>query len=190
VNRFVKKEKKIMDDPKQKEQEKQKPPQQPGQKPGEQQKPEEKKYVEHSGGPVEEQKPGEGSESGESEDSGGEGGEEGPPHLTDVQKLEVEALGGVEGIQQKIEEQAEKNVQDVQLVGFNYSWRGICKKCGWQTHQFSKQQAHNLVKRHGLQHWREFIRQAQAEQQGQQQQQPMESVHSRFAPGQPARGLR
>lgn len=114
-----------------------------------------------------------------------DGGQQPQLKLTEVETLEMNQVGGQEAIAKKIDQVADKLAQDVQLVGFNYSWRGICKRCGWQTMQFDQQSAHALVKRHALKHWRELLpemaQQQQAGQQGQQGQQPGQQQH---APGQ------
>lgn len=98
-----------------------------------------------------------GDQKQQAKQNGGGGDDQQPIKLTEVEQLQMDQVGGAKAIAKKIEQQSEKLCQDIQLVGSNYSWRGVCKKCGWQTMQFDKNQAHALVKRHALKHWRELV---------------------------------
>lgn len=42
-----------------------------------------------------------------------------------------------------------------ELVGANYSHRGYCTKCGWQTFQHSNDDAFDMTRQHVMQHWRD-----------------------------------
>lgn len=112
---------------------------------------------------------GDGKQAGGKQNGGGGQDDQQPIKLNEVEQMQMDQVGGAKAISQKIGQQADKLCQDIQLLGSNYSWRGICKKCGWQTMQFDKQQAHALVKRHALKHWRELIGEQQAKEQQQQQ---------------------
>lgn len=130
---------------------------------------------------------GDGKQAGGKQNGGGGQDDQQPIKLSEVEQMQMDQVGGAKAISQKIGQQAEKLCQDIQLVGSNYSWRGVCKKCGWQTMQFDKQQAHSLVKRHALKHWRELIGEQQTtggggQQQGQQQSQ--QAGQQQHQPGQ------
>ena len=60
-------------------------------------------------------------------------------------------------MQQLIEEHFVK-VEDLATTASNYPWRGVCKKCGWQTYQFTKDAALQLVRSHAQTHWRDLTR--------------------------------
>lgn len=55
-------------------------------------------------------------------------------------------------------EQEFVSVVDLAGTGSNYLFRGVCKKCGWHTHQFSKDAAHDLTLSHAQSHWRDVQR--------------------------------
>lgn len=42
--------------------------------------------------------------------------------------------------------------------GANFSHRGFCAKCGWQTYQHSAQAAAELVTTHIMSHWKDVVR--------------------------------
>jgi hypothetical protein len=54
----------------------------------------------------------------------------------------------------------EQFVQVVDLAGTtsSYPWRGVCKKCGWHTHQFTQDDAFRMTRSHAQIHWRDVTR--------------------------------
>jgi hypothetical protein len=63
--------------------------------------------------------------------------------------------------QKALEAIVEKNyvsVEDLRKTTSNYPFRGVCKKCGWQTHQMNQADAAALVKTHAMQHWQDAVR--------------------------------
>jgi hypothetical protein len=49
-------------------------------------------------------------------------------------------------------------VDDLTKGGSHFPWRGLCKKCGWHTHQFNREDAFILTRSHAGQHWRDVQR--------------------------------
>jgi hypothetical protein len=47
-------------------------------------------------------------------------------------------------------------VEDLRGSGSNFPYRGVCAKCGWQTHQFAFGDAQQLVFTHAQSHWRDI----------------------------------
>jgi hypothetical protein len=49
-------------------------------------------------------------------------------------------------------------VDDLRSSGSHYPWRGRCKKCGWHTHQFTREDAFLGTRSHAQTHWRDVQR--------------------------------
>jgi hypothetical protein len=55
----------------------------------------------------------------------------------------------------------EKNfvsVENLAGTGSFYPFRGVCKQCGWQTHQLNRDDAFALTRTHAMKHWQEAVR--------------------------------
>jgi len=60
--------------------------------------------------------------------------------------------------EQKLAQLCETQYLRVQeLQGANFSHRGYCTKCGWQSMQHSAKDAHDMTTRHVMVHWRDVV---------------------------------
>jgi hypothetical protein len=49
-------------------------------------------------------------------------------------------------------------IDDLRDSGNHFPFRGVCRKCGWHTHQFSYDEAFVLTRSHAQTHWRDVQR--------------------------------